>query len=143
MRHGTACLLIVCFFLWPTGYEPEATTEQLLLMEERISQLEQGNTTFVTVSFYHPESGGINSDGRPDKTCTMVKPVPGWTVAISTELVKAGWLGHKIYIEGFGVFEAQDRMATGLPGKKIDICIGSLKEALKEGIYTNVLAVRI
>lgn len=104
---------------------------------------QQITTSKVEVTFYHPASGGINSDEHPNKTCIMEEPIAGWTIAISTELVELGWLGHKIYIDGYGVFEATDRMAPKLKGKRIDICVGSKEEALQGGRKKNVLAVKL
>lgn len=96
------------------------------------------NTALVTVSFYHPKSGGINSDTNPDQTALMNEPIAGYTAAISTALVRKGWLGKKIYIEGLGVFLCHDRMSSRLIGERIDICVGSKKEALENGIQKNV-----
>ena len=100
-------------------------------------------TCKTTVTAYHPASGGINSDQTPDKTSTMTKPIAGWTAAISTELVELGWLGQKIYLDGYGVFKATDRMAKGLTGKRVDVCVGSQTTAIKYGKKTGVLTVRL
>jgi len=101
------------------------------------------NTYKTTVTAYHPASGGINSDSTPTKTCTMAKPIAGWTAAISTELVELGWLGQKIYLDGYGVFMATDRMAKGLTGKRVDICVGDKKTAIQYGKKEKVLTVRL
>ncbi len=97
----------------------------------------------VTLTGYHPWSNGINSDGNPETTATMTMPVPGRTCAISSELVNRGWLGKRIYIEGIGVFKADDRMNPSLDGLRIDLCMGSLQEALKFGKIKNILAINI
>ncbi|MDY0219426.1 MAG: hypothetical protein RBR14_08785 [Candidatus Cloacimonas acidaminovorans] len=82
----------------------------------------------VKITFYAPDLGGINSDTTPDKTATMQTPVPGWTCAISRDLVRAGWLGRRIYIKGLGVRYASDIMGKSVNGKiiekQIDICVG-------------------
>ncbi len=96
--------------------------------------------TNVTLTAYHPWSDGINSDGYPQKTATMTTPVVGRTCAISSGLVHKGWLGKKIYIEGMGVFKAEDRMNSSLSGLRIDLCMGSLEEALNFGKKKNILA---
>jgi len=95
----------------------------------------------VKVSAYHPGSGGINSDGNPHKTALMKKPISGYTVAISDELFKLGWLGKKLYIDGIGVRQADDRMGKSVKGKQIDLCFPDLKSAKKFGIRENVLTV--
>jgi 3D (Asp-Asp-Asp) domain-containing protein len=97
----------------------------------------------VTLTAYHPWSNGINSDGYPQTTATMTMPVVGRTCAISSELVKRGWLGKKIYIEGVGVFKAEDRMNINLNGLRIDLCMGSLEEALNFGKKKNILAINL
>lgn len=97
----------------------------------------------VTLTGYHPWSNGINSDGYPQTTATMTMPVAGRTCAISSELVNRGWLGKRIYIEGIGVFKADDRMNPGLDGLRIDLCMGSLQEALNFGKMKNILAINI
>jgi 3D (Asp-Asp-Asp) domain-containing protein len=97
----------------------------------------------VTLTGYHPWSNGINSDGYPEKTATMTKPIVGRTCAISSELVNRGWLGKKIYIEGIGVFIAEDRMNVDLNGLRIDLVMGSLEAALNFGKKKNILAINL
>ena len=94
----------------------------------------------VRITFYHPPSGGINSDSDPNHTATMTRPIPGKTVAISSKLVKLGWLGKKIYIENWGVFYATDRMGPSIEGYAIDICAPTKKLAIDLGVIENVLA---
>jgi 3D (Asp-Asp-Asp) domain-containing protein len=73
----------------------------------------------------------------------MRKPVAWRTVAISDELFEDGWLGHKVYIDGFGVFIAEDRMNSSITGKQIDVCVKSRKRAITLGIKHNVIAVKL
>ena len=105
--------------------------EKLKKMEREIMW-----STKVKITFYAPSLKGINSDGRPDLTATMEKPVPGWTCAISRDLVQAGWLGRRIYIPGLGVRYAADIMGKSVKGKaitrQIDICVG------KKYLWTEV-----
>lgn len=105
--------------------------------------VEATSTLNVTVTFYHPDSRGINSDSDPSKTALMVKPIVGKTIAISKELFDLGWLGKKIYIEGFGIRIASDRMNSNVQGKHIDICVASKEEAFKLGIKYGIKAVKI
>ena len=95
----------------------------------------------VILSAYHPKSRGINSDKNPNKTALMKKPIAGYTLAISNELFELGWLGKKIYIDGWGVGKATDRMSHTVKGKQIDICAPSLKVAKNFGIKKDVIAV--
>lgn len=93
------------------------------------------------VSAYHPKSKGINSDKDPNRTATMKRPIAGYTLAISNELFDLGWLGKKIYIDGWGIGKATDRMDKSVKGKQIDICAPTLKWAKHFGIKKDILAV--
>ena len=122
---------------------------RLTNLEKRITELENyiemGSINYthqkVTVTAYHPNSKGINSDQNPARTATMKRPIAGYTLAISDELFRLGWLGKKIYIDGWGVGRATDRMSTSVKGKHIDICFPNLKTAKKFGIKRGILAV--
>jgi 3D (Asp-Asp-Asp) domain-containing protein len=113
------------------------------IIQSKEKKLETFEKVNVTLTGYHPWSNGINSDGYPQTTATMTIPVVGWTCAISSELVNKGWLGKKIYIEGIGVFKAEDRMNRNLNGLKIDLCMGSLQQALDFGKKKNVIAITL
>ncbi|MFH2022671.1 MAG: 3D domain-containing protein [Candidatus Micrarchaeota archaeon] len=95
----------------------------------------------VTVTAYHPKSYGINSDSDPTRTAIMKRPIPGYTFAISTSLVEAGWLNRIIYLDGIGIGKATDRMGRSIKGNHIDICKTSLKKAKMFGMKKNILAV--
>jgi len=113
------------------------------IIQSKEKKLDTFRKANVILTGYHPWSNGINSDGYPQETATMTMPIPGWTCAISSELVKKGWLGKKIYIEGIGVFKAEDRMNSSLNGLRIDLCMGSLEKALNFGKKKNVLAINL
>ena len=113
------------------------------IIQSKEKKLDTINKINVTLTGYHPWSNGINSNGYPQTTATMTFPVAGWTCAISSELVNRGWLGKKIYIEGIGVFKAEDRMNCDLNGLRIDLCMGSLRQALDFGKKDNVLAITL
>ncbi len=113
------------------------------IIKAREKELDTIAKANVTLTGYHPWSNGINSDGSPEKTATMTRPVVGRTCAISSELVNRGWLGKRIYIEGIGVFKAEDRMSTSLNGLRIDLVMGSRKEALNFGKKKNILAINL
>ena len=117
--------------------------ETILKLETQLSQIQISQTQIVKISFYHPQSRGINSDSDHTKTATMTKPIVGRTVAISDELFDAGWLGSKIYINGFGIFKAEDRMSPNISGKQIDVCVASRKRAMRLGIKHNIVAVKL
>ena len=120
------------------------TTNQLNGIQQGIDDIKVILTSGcqeVTLSAYHPKSRGINSDKNPNKTALMKKPIAGYTLAISNELFELGWLGKKIYIDGWGVGKATDRMSHTVKGKQIDICAPSLKVAKNFGIKNDVMAV--
>ena len=155
--YSLVILFIVCTYHENRIIKRELNAQQqqkIQLLEESMDKLSdlqdkltiitaQQTTANVTVTFYHPQSRGINSDNDPGNTALMLKPVPGRTVALSTSLVRKGWLGKKIYIEGYGIFYCEDRMAPGLEGNRIDICANSLKEAYRKGRVKNVFAATI
>ena len=97
----------------------------------------------VRVTAYHPKSRGINSDKDPKTTATMTVPRAGKTAAISSSLFKKGWLGKKVYIDGYGVFVIEDRMSKSLKGDRIDLCVGSKLVARnfksRDGVHASIL----
>jgi len=115
----------------------ETQIEELKTIKNKMESIKQK----VVLTAYHPPSKGINADSDHQRTAIMKRPKPGYTLAISKELVHLGWLGRKIYIEGWGVGLASDRMSSNLKGKRIDVCLGSLKEAKKFGKKNNILAI--
>jgi len=144
----TFLLLILFLFTFSSEVNSEDTEQRLKQLEKRIYELEvymemYTNYTHqrITITAYHPKSGGINSDKTPDRTAIMRKPIAGYTLAISTELFNMGWLNKRIYIDGWGVGKATDRMSISIKGKHIDICFPTLKAAKKFGVKRNILAV--
>ena len=117
------------------------TAQKLKKMEREILR-----SVKVRITFYAPSLNGINSDSNPKKTATMTKPIPGRTCAISRDLVKAGWLGRKIYIPGIGIRYASDIMGKSANGKsitkQIDICVGKneVRQQAKRFKKTHVTA---
>jgi pyrimidine operon attenuation protein/uracil phosphoribosyltransferase len=89
---------------------------EIAYLEEHIEYLEKERmrSLEVKITFYAPDLSGINSDTTPDKTTTMQTPVPGWTCAISRDLVRAGWLGRRIYIKGVNLTDARARIGDML-----------------------------
>jgi len=116
-------------------------------LQKKLLKLEQkvDNSTLikVNVTYYCPLAGGTNSDSNPNKTALMTTPRPGYTIAVSKDLVDKGWLGHKVYIEGFGIGKIEDRMSRKIKGNCIDICIGTEKEAIQKGKRLNINMVKL
>jgi len=151
MKSKVVCLFAFILLFIPSmvNSTPDDVEIRISNLEKRITELEtyieMGSINYthqkVTVTAYHPNSKGINSDRNPARTATMKRPIAGYTLAISDELFHLGWLGKKIYIDGWGVGRATDRMGASIKGKCIDICFPSLKSAKKFGIKRGVLAV--
>lgn len=83
----------------------------------------------VKATAYTPRKQECNDD--IENTALMVKPKPGWTVAVSHDLL---WmLGKKVYIKGVGVRFVSDLMNERFTNK-IDIMVGKVKEAKEFGV---------
>lgn len=138
--------------------EHEIDQEHILVLDQSINDLFKEKESWrlralnvgtrrVKVSFYHPKSGGINADKDPGVTATGTKPTAGWTVAISRDLIEPGFYGKKIYVEGWGMFKTEDllndkqmkRHGGAKIRNQIDICVGSLDDIPKKGVFENVL----
>ena len=145
---GFIILVVISAVILPKVNQIRTTNERILtqlnsIYEEvkSLREIIQSDYQVVTVTAYHPNSRGINSDAHPNKTALMRKPISGYTLAVSTELVKLGWLGKKIYVDGWGVGHATDRMGKSVEGKHIDICAPSLKVAKRFGVKKDVLSI--
>ena len=121
------------------------TDEKLNSIEAELDRLKNNNPRLVkvTVTFYCPAEKGINSDSDPTNTATMTKPISGHTIAISKSLFEKGWLGYRVYIEGWGVGKITDRMGKSIEGDCIDICVGTKKEAIEMGRRNNIMMIRL
>ena len=64
------------------------------------------------------------------KTATMEQAVPGWTVAVSRDLIH--WLGGRVYIEGVGVRRVNDLMHARHE-KTLDLLVGTVGDAMEWG----------
>ena len=115
-------------------------------------------TRIVKITWYHPQSRGINSDSDPSNTAAMTKPVSGVHIAVSRDL--KDWHGARIYLDSKklpvryrGVRWAHDLLNDRLPDKvlpngtvirgalirnQIDIVAPSEKEAIAMGVVLGV-----
>lgn len=95
----------------------------------------------VTVTAYTASRDECDED--PGNTAIMTKPVVGWTVAVSRDLLEEGWtFGRKVWIDGVGVREISDVMNEKWSGR-IDVLVGKKKDAKRFGRREGVVAVRI
>lgn len=81
----------------------------------------------VTVTAYSPSVE--ETDHTPNKTALLQKPKPGKTCAVSRDLLN--YLGKKVYVYGYGVFEVNDLMNKRYK-RRIDLCMGK-KDAIEFG----------
>lgn len=124
------------------------------MLEHTIDQLKKQQSKRVTVTFYCPSAGGINSEGDPNRTASGSRPKPGWTIAVSRNLIEEGFYGTQIDICDViprrfrGVHFSGDKMAPKDPkGRpivdRIDICVGKLSDIPKQGVFRDVLISKI
>jgi 3D (Asp-Asp-Asp) domain-containing protein len=64
------------------------------------------------------------------RTATMEQAVPGWTVAVSRDLIH--WLGGRVYIEGVGVRRVNDLM-NARHEQTLDLLVGTVGDAVEWG----------
>jgi 3D (Asp-Asp-Asp) domain-containing protein len=95
----------------------------------------------VTVTAYTASRDECDED--PGNTAIMTKPVVGWTVAVSRDLLEEGWtFGLKVWIDGVGVREISDVMNEKW-SSRIDVLVGKKKDAKRFGRREGVVAVLI
>jgi 3D (Asp-Asp-Asp) domain-containing protein len=146
MIMAIVCLWIIVLFIRPSTNDliikkvPTLTDHEIriLELEKQVEELKKTWMTQATVTAYHPYSGGINAYDDPNVTATLSQPIPGRTCAISTSLFEKGYLNTWIYVDGYGMFFANDRMRTDLKGDRIDLCMGTYKQAMDIGVNKNV-----
>lgn len=89
----------------------------------------------VTLTAYSPSRE--ETDSTPNETAILEKPVPGWTCAVSRDLLD--YLGKKVYIFGHGIYEINDLMNQRYK-RRIDLCMGK-KEAIEFGKKEDIKVV--
>jgi 3D (Asp-Asp-Asp) domain-containing protein len=130
--------------------ENETLREEKLELELELIRL-QGENNFLTLenqnlkakfsfkvkaSAYTPSIDECNDD--IENTAIMVKPKPGYHIAVSPDLK---WLlGKKVYIPGYGVRKVADLMNKRFE-KKIDLMVASKEAAYKFGVKEVELVV--
>lgn len=81
-----------------------------------------------TVTHYCPY--GCCNGKWDGKTASGAIPTPWHTIAVDKRVIP---IGSKVHIEGYGDFVAQD-CGGSIKGSRIDVLVGSHKEALSLGI---------
>lgn len=138
--QGISFFLFVCIFIFISIIiridNKKIRTLQNQVIETKIecfkeyveSQNKKNFFENVTITAYNPFSN--QTDNAPNETAIMEEPVPGWTCAVSRDMIHL--LNKKIYIEGVGVFVVNDIMNKRFTNR-IDICIGNKEDAISFG----------
>jgi len=105
----SAGLLVVMYLRTPT----KETIHVVMVQEPLVRR--------VLVTAYSLDRRQCDED--LEHTALMTRPTPGRTCAISRSLVRRGWLGRKIYIEGLGVWVAEDVMSEKWKDDRIDLLL--------------------
>ncbi|GAB6060188.1 3D domain-containing protein [Desulfonatronum parangueonense] len=112
--------------------------EENELLRKILAGYKEANTLRLRLTAYTARKEECNED--VDNTAIMQKPTPGWTVAVSHDL--RGWLGKRVYIEGFGVRLVSDLMHARHK-QSIDILVPDVPMAKSIGVRKNVLVTLI
>lgn len=90
----------------------------------------------VEATAYTPRKEECNDDFN--NTALMVRPRPGWHIAVSQDLI---WmLGKKVYVKGHGIKYVSDLMNERFTNK-IDIMVGKVVDAKDFGVQELELVV--
>jgi len=109
----------------------EKVVKQKELIEKQefiIEKYQEKNVLDVIVTAYTPRKS--ETDSTPEFTAIMSPSRPGYTAAVSRDLIR--FLGRKIYIQGVGVFGLEDVMNRRYR-ERIDLMFGDVKTARKFG----------
>ena len=90
-----------------------------------VCQKPRASTLTVTAYTNRPQE-----TNKCPKTATMEQAIPGWTVAVSRDLIH--WLGGRVYIEGVGVRRVNDLM-NARHEKTLDLLVGTVGDAVEWG----------
>lgn len=118
----------------PLTSEVASLHDEIHTLRKMVHGYRDANTHQLRLSAYTARPEETNDD--VDNTAIMQDPVPGWTVAVSRDL--KGWLGKRVYIEGFGVRLVSDLMNTRFD-QAIDVLVPDVSTARGIGVQDNVL----
>ena len=102
--------------------------EENQLLIQYTENLQKQFTLKVNATAYTPRRKECNADYM--NTAIMVKPKPGWHIAVSQDNIHL--LGKRVYIKGYGVRLVADLMNERFTNK-IDIMVGTVDEAKEFG----------
>lgn len=114
------------------------TREELRALKMVLARYKDAHTHRLRLTAYTASPRECDEDVR--NTAIMQPPKPGWTVAVSRDL--KGWLGKRVYIEGFGIRLVNDLMHPRHV-QAVDILVGNVAQAKTIGVQKNVLVTLI
>lgn len=112
--------------------------DKITILKLMLDRYREANTHLLRLSAYTARPEETNED--VENTAIMQKPRPGWTVAVSHDL--RGWLGKRVYVEGFGVRFVGDLMSSRFT-RSIDVLVADVDEALAIGVIQDVFVTLI
>jgi 3D (Asp-Asp-Asp) domain-containing protein len=93
----------------------------------------QGKYLFTATRISHYCSGSCCNSSNAGRTASGKAMQPYYTCACNGLP-----LGTKIYIEGYGILEVQDRLSSRYGGTVIDILVNSHSEAMQKGVRHSI-----
>ncbi len=139
-------LIVMTFSLFPiTTYAPlvykpehydelirklELAHKEIVLQRFIIDSYASANEFKVTATAYTARPEETNEN--PEMTAIMSSPRPGKTIAVSRDL--RGWLGKRVYVEGYGVRKVNDLMNKRYDNRRIDILMPDVQSAREFGV---------
>jgi 3D (Asp-Asp-Asp) domain-containing protein len=112
--------------------------DKITILKLMLNRYREANTHRLRLTAYTARPEETNED--PENTAIMRTPRPGRTVAVSHDL--RGWLGKRVYVEGFGVRFVGDLMNPRY-SKSIDILVVDVDEARDIGVIEDVFVTLI
>ena len=112
--------------------------DKITILKLMLDRYREANTHRLRLTAYTARPEETNED--VENTAIMRTPRPGWTVAVSHDL--RGWLGKRVYVEGFGVRFVGDLMHPRY-SKSIDVLVADVDEALAIGVIQDVFVTLI
>jgi len=134
MKSTILLSLVISIFLCFTFYYIIDRIEKL---EKRIEKHEPEHLK-ITLTAYTLRKKECNND--LENTATMLKPIPGYSCAVSVDLKHL--LGKKIYIYGYGVWYVNDLLNKRYK-KSVDLLVWDIKTARKIGRKKDIEIVTI
>lgn len=107
----------------------EKPVETIVERVEYIPAITQ-SLEFTVTAYCMEDYPHICNNGDATKTSTGAIPTPNRTIAVDPKIIP---YGTQVYIDGMGVFVAEDTFGTKNKGNCIDILMETHKEALQFG----------